>query len=104
MTELVKLCPADEILDGDIKLAQLPDGSEIALYRVADTIYATADRCTHGDASLSEMGTLRGKIVECAFHSGTFDVTTGQPTGMPCEVPLQIYSVTLIGGYVHVEV
>jgi len=51
------------------------------------SIYATADMCTHGEASLSEEGIITGKTVECTFHFGTFDVTTGEPTGMPCEIP-----------------
>lgn len=104
MTELVKLCPVDEVVEGEIKKASLPDGSEIALYRVEDAIYATADQCTHAEASLSEVGILTGKIVECTFHCGTFDVTTGEPTGMPCEIPLQTYVIKLIDGHVHVEV
>jgi p-cumate 2,3-dioxygenase ferredoxin subunit len=104
MAELVKLCSAVEVMEGDIKKALLPDGSEVALYRVEGAIYATSNRCTHGDATLSEMGILTGKTLECTFHSGTFDVTTGEATGMPCEVPLKTYPVKLIDGNVYVDV
>ena len=83
MSETVVLCGIDEVAEGEIKKASLPDGSHVALYRVDGMIYATADMCTHGEASLSEEGILTGKIVECTFHFGTFDVTTGEPTGMP---------------------
>jgi p-cumate 2,3-dioxygenase ferredoxin subunit len=104
MVDLVRLCLADTIVDGEIKKASLPDGSEVALYRVEGAIYATADKCTHGEVSLSEEGILTGKTVECTFHFGTFDVTTGAPTGMPCEIPLRTYPVKLIDGHVHIEV
>lgn len=104
MAEVVVLCAADEVVEGEIKQASLPDGSNVALYRVDGTVYATADLCTHGEASLSLEGILSGKVVECTFHFGTFDVTTGEPTGMPCEIPLKTYPVTIVDGKVQVEV
>jgi p-cumate 2,3-dioxygenase ferredoxin component len=104
MPETVVLCGIDEVAEGEIRQASLPDGSHVALYRVDGTIYATADMCTHGEASLSEEGILTGKIVECTFHFGTFDVTTGEPTGMPCEVALKTYPVKVIDQQVCIEV
>ena len=104
MSETVVLCGVDEVAEGEIKQASLPDGSHVALYRVGGAIYATADTCTHGEASLSEEGILTEKIVECTFHFGTFDVTTGEPTGMPCEIPLKTYPVKVIDEQVCIEV
>jgi p-cumate 2,3-dioxygenase ferredoxin subunit len=104
MTETVRLCPADDLLEGEIRKATLPDGEQVALYRVGDTIYATADRCTHGEASLAEEGVLTGTTVECTFHFGTFDITTGAATGMPCEIPLKTYPVRVVDGTVCIEV
>jgi p-cumate 2,3-dioxygenase ferredoxin component len=104
MPETVALCRVEEVAEGEIKKAALPDGSHVALYRVDGAIYATADMCTHGEASLSEEGILTGKIVECTFHFGTFDVTTGAPTGMPCEIALKTYPVKVIDEQVCIEV
>jgi len=104
MSETVALCRVEEVAEGEIKKAALPDGSHVALYRVDGAIYATADMCTHGEASLSEEGILTGKIVECTFHFGTFDVTTGAPTGMPCEIALKTYPVKVIDEQVCIEV
>jgi p-cumate 2,3-dioxygenase ferredoxin subunit len=84
MGETIVLCSANEVLEGEIKQAPLPDGSNVALYRVDGAIYATADMCT--------------------FHFGTFDVTTGEPTGMPCEIALKTYPVTIVDGNVQIEV
>lgn len=104
MPETVVLCGIDEVTEGEIRQASLPDGSHVALYRVGEAIYATADKCTHGEVSLSEEGILTGMIVECTFHFGTFDVTTSEPTGMPCEVPLKTYPVKVIDQQVCIEV
>ena len=104
MSETVVLCGVNEVLEGEIRQASLPDGSHVALFRVGEAIYVTADKCTHGEVSLSEEGILTGKIVECTFHFGTFDVTTGEPTGMPCEVPLKTYPVMVIDEQVCIEV
>jgi len=49
MPETVVLCGVDEVAEGEIKQASLPDGAHVALYRVGDAIYATADTCTHVD-------------------------------------------------------
>lgn len=103
MAEAVAVLPASDIPEGEIRAATLPNGSVIALYNVAGEIYATDDLCTHGEASLSEEGTLMGKFVECSWHFGTFDVTTGEPGLTPCEVALKTYPVKIIDGMIHVE-
>ncbi|MES5481815.1 non-heme iron oxygenase ferredoxin subunit, partial [Bradyrhizobium sp. INPA03-11B] len=89
--------------EGEIRPATMPDGTNLAVYNVGGTIYATADLCTHGEASLSEEGILTGNIVECPWHFGTFDVTSGAPTGMPCTVPLKTFPVKVIEDSVYVE-
>ncbi|MCC8936251.1 non-heme iron oxygenase ferredoxin subunit [Bradyrhizobium sp. Arg68] len=89
--------------EGEIRPAAMPDGTNLAIYNVGGTIYATADLCTHGEASLSEEGILTGNIVECPWHFGTFDVTSGAPTGMPCTVPLKTFPVKVIEDSVYVE-
>ena len=104
MTELVALFPAAELEEGHMRQASLPDGRAIAIYRVGEQFYATDDRCTHGEVSLTEEGTLDGCIVECSFHFGSFNVTTGAAVAMPCEVALKTYTVRVEDGVIHVEV
>jgi p-cumate 2,3-dioxygenase ferredoxin component len=89
--------------NGEIRPASMPDGTTLAIYNVDGTIYATADLCTHGEASLSEEGILTGNTVECSWHFGTFDVTNGKPTGMPCTVALKTFAVKVIEESVYVE-
>ncbi len=103
MTQDVLVGAIADFPDGEIRRASMPDGTTLAIYNVDGTIYATADLCTHGEASLSEEGTLTGKIVECPWHFGTFDVTSGKPTGMPCTVALKTFAVKIIEESVYVE-
>lgn len=104
MTETIALFPAAELPAGEIRAETLPDGEKIAVYNVDGCYYATQDRCSHGDASLSEDGTLCGKFVECSWHFGTFDVTTGEPAQHPCEIPLVTYPIVVSEGMVCVVV
>ncbi len=94
------LCPADEVWEGTIKLAVLPDGHQIALYQVDGAFFATDDTCTHGDASLSEFGSVDGHIVECSFHNGSFDIRTGEACAMPCSIALRTWPIRIVDGQV----
>ncbi len=103
MTQNVLIGAVADFPDGEIRPASMPDGTTLAIYNVDGTIYATADLCTHGEASLSEEGILTGNTVECSWHFGTFDVTSGKPTGMPCTVALKTFAVKVIEESVYVE-
>ena len=63
-------------------------GVAIALYGVGGEYFATANTCTHGQASLSE-GYLEGFLIECPLHQGLFDIRTGEPKGPPCTKPVR---------------
>jgi naphthalene 1,2-dioxygenase system ferredoxin subunit len=75
-------------------------GREVAIYLVDGSVYATANRCTHGDASLCE-GFLEGHEIECPFHQGRFDVRSGTATGAPAEVALATWPARLADGRVE---
>jgi nitrite reductase/ring-hydroxylating ferredoxin subunit len=64
----------------------------IAVFNAGGTFYAVDDTCTHGEGSLCE-GVLEGCVIECPFHSGTFDVRTGEALRYPAFVPLRTYAV-----------
>src|ERR1700674_456604 len=103
MTETTALCRAEDIPLDAIRQEFLPDGTLIALYNVGGRIYATADACTHAGASLSEDGLLKGRRVECGWHYGSFDVTTGEPGDSPCTIPIKTYPVRVVDGMVYIE-
>ena len=80
--------------DGQIRPASMPDGTTLPVNNVDGTI---------GEAALSEEGTLTRRIVEFPWHFGTFDVTSGKPTGMPCTVALKTFAVKIVEESVYVE-
>lgn len=81
----------------------LPNGHKVAIYNVDGDFYVTDDLCTHGQSSLSDEGMLEGRIIECSWHFGAFDVTTGEAVQMPCRDPLRTWPVTVVDGGVYVE-
>ena len=83
---------ADQLAPGDMMPIDLPGGRCIAVYNVEGTLYATDDRCSHGNASLAD-GDLEGFRIICPFHEGAFDIRDGSPAGYPCTVPVKSYAV-----------
>jgi naphthalene 1,2-dioxygenase system ferredoxin subunit len=88
--------PADEVL------GVLVAGRELALSQVAGEVFATDNRCTHGDALLSD-GFLMDYCLECPLHQGQFDVRTGQPLCAPVTDPIRTYPVKVEGADVLVD-
>ncbi len=96
------LCAADELWEGAIRQATLPNGHKLALYRLDGGCFATDDTCTHGAASLSEDGSVEGEQVECSWHNGRFDIKSGAACGMPCDAPLKTWPLQIVDGQVCV--
>ncbi|MCG7201507.1 non-heme iron oxygenase ferredoxin subunit [Marinobacter pelagius] len=99
----VPICSVSEVEPGDVMQAELPDGHKLAVYNLDGDIYVTDDRCTHGEASLSEDGMVEGEEIECTWHFGRFDIRTGKACGMPCTVPLKTWNVEVQGDQIFVE-
>lgn len=97
-SQAVVLCPADLAI-GEIRRIEVPGFEPIAVYNIDGTYYATADRCTHATASLSD-GTLDGDCVTCPVHNGTFHVPTGTATKFPAKVDLATFDTVVTDGQV----
>lgn len=76
---------------------------EVAIYRIGGKCYATADRCTHQAAKLSD-GLVIDDFIECPLHQGRFHVPTGKARSAPVSVCLQTYPTKLEGGVVYVQI
>lgn len=90
-----------DLLQGDVVAMRL-DGREIAVYWSDDGLFATDNRCTHGDARLSE-GFLIDNCIECPLHQGQFDIRSGQPMCEPVTEPIRCYPVRVEAGQVQVQ-
>ena len=93
------------------KLVDLPDGRgvrveavghRVALFRIADAVYAIGDRCSHAEASLAE-GELFDTDVECPRHGSEFSLVTGEPDSFPATQPVATYPVAVEDGEVFLE-
>ena len=78
---------------GDVTAVKVGD-KELALYEVDGEVYASDNRCTHGDALLSD-GFLEGTQIECPFHQGRFDVCTGKALCAPLTQDIRVYPVRI---------
>jgi naphthalene 1,2-dioxygenase system ferredoxin subunit len=67
---------------------------QIAIYLIDGAVFATDNRCTHGEARLCD-GFVEGHEIECPHHQGRFDIRTGEATGEPASVALATYLVRL---------
>jgi 3-phenylpropionate/trans-cinnamate dioxygenase ferredoxin subunit len=74
----------------------------IAMFRIADHVYAIGDRCSHAEASLAE-GEVWDTSVECPRHGSEFDLKTGEPQALPATAPVPVYQVSIEDGTVYVE-
>ncbi|WP_375461616.1 non-heme iron oxygenase ferredoxin subunit [uncultured Enterovirga sp.] len=78
-------------------------GRSIAIYRLDSAYHATGNRCTHGNALLSEGEVVEGYI-ECPLHFGLFEIRTGRAAGAPVSRDLAVYPVRVVGTRVEVEI
>src|SRR6266480_2312645 len=78
------------------------DGSPVALYRMANEVFATAGICTHAMALLSDGFVEDGKI-ECPLHQGQFDIRSGKALCAPATEDLRTYAVKLEGDDVFID-
>jgi 3-phenylpropionate/trans-cinnamate dioxygenase ferredoxin subunit len=99
---LTKACNVADLEVGEaLRLNLKPP---IAVYRLDDGFYATADTCSHAEASLAAGDIDLGDCtVECPYHGSLFEIKTGRVLSMPAVKPVPIYPVKIIGEEVFVE-
>ncbi len=82
------------------------DGVDVLLYRVAQRVYAVANRCTHQGAPLHR-GRVRtsGSVVSvsCPIHGSTFMLSDGRVLRGPAMDPLPAYETRVVDGTVEIR-
>lgn len=97
-----KVASITELKDGEVTSVEVA-GESIALFRLADSIFATTELCPHADCPLSEYGVIEADEVECTCHGSRFDIRTGENRAPPAVEPLRVYPVQLEGDDVLVS-
>ena len=98
---LLRLCRIDEIAE-DTPLRVEAAAAVYAVARSGGKIFVLADQCTHGPGKLSE-GVVLGSEIECPFHQGRFDLSSGQPTYPPCIEAVRTWTATVKGGEIFID-
>lgn len=98
---LAVLCAASDVKADQPARGEI-DGISYAIFLIDGQYYVTQDQCTHGPGSLSE-GFVEGCEVECPFHQGKFDVTSGLPTAPPCTEALRVWPAQVVDGQVCID-
>ena len=89
------------LVPSDVTAVTVGD-KELALYEVDGEVYASDNRCTHGDALLSD-GFLEGNQIECPFHQGRFDICTGKALCAPLTEDIRVYPVRIENNRIWVK-
>ncbi len=79
------------------------DGTDVAVVRIDDDVYAIADTCSHAQVSLSEGEVwCEEREIECPKHGSTFDLRSGEPLTLPATQPVPVYGVDVVDGQIVV--
>lgn len=100
----VRACGTGDIEPGGGVCVEIEGQVPIAVWNIDDEFVATADTCTHEEASLVEDGYLEDSIIECGRHMARYDARTGAALSFPAESDLRTFATKVEDGEVYVEV
>ncbi|MGH9386466.1 MAG: non-heme iron oxygenase ferredoxin subunit [Vicinamibacterales bacterium] len=98
---LIRLCAAADVREGQGLQVVLHELA-VAVFKIGDRFYVIDDACTHGPGLLSE-GVVEGDIIECNFHSGAFNIRTGEVVSPPCMIPIRTYYTEVRDADIYVD-
>ncbi|WNI15017.1 non-heme iron oxygenase ferredoxin subunit [Actinacidiphila sp. ITFR-21] len=101
-TSFVRACGLAELADDAPHRVEL-GGVAVSVVRTGGQVFAISDVCSHANVSLSE-GEVEDCRIECWLHGSSFDLRTGDPSGLPATRPVPVYPVKIVGDDVLVSV
>lgn len=102
MTTWFDVGTADEFCE-DTPVAKQAGGQPLAVFRLGDDVFALRDKCSHGNARLSD-GYVEDGCVECPLHQGLIDIRSGAARSAPITEAVRSFPVRVVAGRVEVEV
>ena len=103
MSGFARACALTDVEPGAV-LAVEVDGVDVAIVRAVDRVYAIRDECSHASIPLSEGDVDADNAqIECWLHGSRFDLTTGEPTGLPAYDPVPVYPCKVEGDDIVVD-
>ncbi|NYT44174.1 non-heme iron oxygenase ferredoxin subunit [Alcaligenaceae bacterium] len=101
--EWVQVAECSQIDEDDTYAVEV-QGQEVCIYNVSGQFFATDNKCTHGDADLSDGLIQDGFLIECPLHEGTFDIRSGKAMSAPCTESIRCHDVRVDAGIVYLRV
>ncbi|KAA1139520.1 bifunctional 3-phenylpropionate/cinnamic acid dioxygenase ferredoxin subunit [Citrobacter portucalensis] len=98
----VYACPVGVLPVGEA--LRLDTSPVIALFNVGCEFYAINDRCSHGNASMSEGYLEYDATLECPLHDASFCLKPGKALCLPATDPLTSWAVYVDGSDVFVDI
>jgi naphthalene 1,2-dioxygenase system ferredoxin subunit len=95
----IRVAAVSEILDGEMTI--VCDG-QVVVANVNGRFHAFGNICPHAEGPLGE-GFLDGLTVECPWHNGQWDITTGKGLTAFATADIQVFEVRLAGDEVEVK-
>jgi nitrite reductase/ring-hydroxylating ferredoxin subunit len=95
------ICAPGEIADEFARIARLPGGERVAVFRHGSKLSAIANACAHQNGPLGE-GRILDCLVTCPWHGFQYDVTTGRSPA-PFTETIPTYRLRLRAGRVEVD-
>ncbi|EEX41713.1 bifunctional 3-phenylpropionate/cinnamic acid dioxygenase ferredoxin subunit [Vibrio sp. Vb2880] len=97
----IKACLVDDLPEGEA--LRIDANPVIALFHVGGEFFAMNDRCSHGNASMSEGYVEEDATVECPLHAASFCLKTGKALCLPATDAIATYPVSVEGDTVYVD-
>jgi nitrite reductase/ring-hydroxylating ferredoxin subunit len=99
LTGFVKVASVSEIAEGAMKIVC---DDRVVVANAAGRLYAFGNVCPHAEGPLGE-GFLDGLTVECPWHNGQWDITTGKGLTAFAAVDIPIFEVRVVGDDIKIK-
>lgn len=96
------VCSLSELPSGEAK--RVESDPAVAVFNVEGEIFALADQCTHGEASMADGYVEDDCTVECPLHAARFCLRTGKALSQPAYIDLATFPVAVEDGEIYVTV
>ena len=98
----VRVCATGDVAPGAAARFDVAD-HRLCVVHLGDEWYVIGDECSHAELALSE-GELTPKGIECWLHGSCLDLRTGSPSSPLATEPVDVFTVEIRDGDVHVDV
>jgi nitrite reductase/ring-hydroxylating ferredoxin subunit len=95
----VRVAAAADIPEGEMKIVC---GGMVVVANAGGRFHAFGNVCPHAQGPIGE-GILDGLVVECPWHSGQWDITTGKGLTGFATADIPVFEVRLVGGDIEVR-